>query len=148
MGGPLLLRPRKENELEAIDYSELDPGIRDVVRAMRDAGFNTTDSGDGVSKPKDDMCALEYPHVFAVTEPALMIAETDRLGALLGPEWHVEGQYSANDGKAFLSAAKMDPAAIWNARAEPFVPYVMNITGLTPAEIAAAEADPNSWVKR
>jgi hypothetical protein len=55
-------------------------------------------------------------------------------------------------GKAFLSAAKMDPVAIYNARAtkepEPVVEYAMNITGLTPEQIAAAEADPDNWVKR
>jgi hypothetical protein len=133
---------------DEIDYSELDPGIRDVVRVMREAGFDTTDSGDGVSKPKDGMCVLEYPHVFAMTEPARMVSEADRLVALLGPEWDVDVSYSPRDGKAILSAAKMDPVAIWNARAEPFVPYAMNITGLTPEQIAAAEADPNSWVKR
>lgn len=136
--------------VEPIDYSELDPGIRDVVRVMREAGFDTTDSGDGVSKPKDDMCVLEYPHVFAVTEPARMVPEADRLAALLGPEWDVDVSYSPRSGKAFLAAAKMDPVAIYNARAtkEPVVEYAMNITGLTPEQIAAADADPNSWVKR
>lgn len=132
-----------------IDYDELDPGIRDVVRLLREAGFETTDSGDGVSKPKDDMCVLEYPHVFAMTDPAHMVPEADRLAALLGPEWDVDVSYSPRNSKAILSAAKMDPVAIWNARAkEPVVEYAMNITGLTPEQIAAAEADPNSWVKR
>jgi hypothetical protein len=33
-----------------MNYEDLDPGIREVVRMLRDAGFNTTDSGDGVTK--------------------------------------------------------------------------------------------------
>jgi hypothetical protein len=49
--------------LSDIDYSELDPGIRDVVRLLRSWGFNTTDSGDGVSKPEDYEGVLRVPHV-------------------------------------------------------------------------------------
>jgi hypothetical protein len=108
-----MVEPLSDAEVEC-----LDPGIRDVVVQLRAAGFETTDSGDGVSKPKDDMCVLDHPHVFAVTTPELIIHETDRLSAFLGPEWHVEGQYCPKDGKVFLSAAKMDPVAIWNARAD------------------------------
>jgi hypothetical protein len=42
-----------------INIGEIDPGIRKVVRFLRAAGANTTDSGDG-KKPD----GLEYPHVF------------------------------------------------------------------------------------
>lgn len=38
------------DEIVEIDYSELDPGICYVVQWLREAGFNTSDSGDGVSK--------------------------------------------------------------------------------------------------
>ena len=57
-------------------YENLDPGIREVVRVLRDAGFVTTDSGDGVSKwenPPEWMTedpegcgVLRIPHVFMV----------------------------------------------------------------------------------
>jgi len=50
-----------------IDYDEIDPGIRDVVRRLREAGYNTTDSGDGVTKFAEGGeamdCALPYAHV-------------------------------------------------------------------------------------
>lgn len=44
-------------------YDELDPGIRDLVRFLRERhGFNTTDSGDG-SKAATMDCAMPFPHV-------------------------------------------------------------------------------------
>ena len=46
-----------------IDYMDLDPGVRRLVRIIRNAGFNTTDSGDGVSKGED---GEPYPHVHIV----------------------------------------------------------------------------------
>lgn len=39
----------------------LDPGIRDLVEALDRDGFQTTDSGDGVSKGAE---GLRYRHVF------------------------------------------------------------------------------------
>lgn len=49
-----------------LDYETLDPGIRDVVRMMRERGFDTTDSGDGHSKDNNPE-ALPFAHVFAMT---------------------------------------------------------------------------------
>jgi hypothetical protein len=84
-----------------LDYSQLDPGIREVVRLVRSYGFVTTDSGDGVSKvakhgPMDGV--LPFPHVVVrLDDEATMIAETKRLGRLaqeIGPTWHVEMSWS------------------------------------------------------
>jgi hypothetical protein len=83
-----------------LNYSNLDPGIRDVVRLLRERGFNTTDSGDGVSKvakhgPMDGV--LPFPHVVALLDEETMISETKRLGRLaleIGSEWHVEMSWS------------------------------------------------------
>ena len=36
--------------MKDIDYGELDPGIRETVRRLNEEGFETCDSGDGVSK--------------------------------------------------------------------------------------------------
>ena len=50
----------------ACDPTALDPGIRDVVRYLRGKGYETTDSGDGVSKPAswfETGEALPFPHV-------------------------------------------------------------------------------------
>lgn len=43
----------------------LDPGIRRTVLWLRQMGFETTDSGDGRSKPKDEEVE-PYPHVHMV----------------------------------------------------------------------------------
>lgn len=49
-----------------INYDELDPGVRDLVRWLRVYwNLNTTDSGDGVSKPAEAR-VMDVPHVMAV----------------------------------------------------------------------------------
>lgn len=92
--------------------SALDPGIVAAVTFMRGHGFETTDSGDGVSKGgvgAGEADVLAFPHVFAVVSPAAMVAEADRLAAL---PWEsafrarprVEASYSPDDGVAVLMA--------------------------------------------
>lgn len=52
--------------LSDAEVESLDPGIRDLVVQLRAAGYETTDSGDGVSKSKDwyeSGEAIPYPHV-------------------------------------------------------------------------------------
>ena len=71
---------------DKFDYSELDPGIREVVRWLRDAGFKTTDSGDGVTKlaqgwPEDEVMA--FPHVNIESSLAYMLKETNELIRML-----------------------------------------------------------------
>lgn len=94
---------------DAINYDELDPGIRDVVRAINEWGWTTCDSGDGVSKP-DFARTFDCPHVVATTEPAAMIYSADALAKMLverfGRRWFVEATYSMKDGKALLVAMK------------------------------------------
>jgi hypothetical protein len=47
-----------------LGLSTINPGIREVVRRLRDAGFDTTDSGDGVTNVAAGMeGALKVPHV-------------------------------------------------------------------------------------
>lgn len=62
--------------MEPLDPMTLDPGVRRLVMWLRSLGFNTTDSGDGVSKPADQEEVLEMPHVHIVV-PDL---DTDTLG--------------------------------------------------------------------
>lgn len=52
--------------LEEINYEELDPGIREIVRRLRELGWDTTDSGDGASKP-DMECAMPFANVAIAT---------------------------------------------------------------------------------
>lgn len=61
---------------------ELDEGIRATVLWLRRCGFETTDSGDGYSKPFEDR-ALDQPHVVMKVDPARMIAEAHRLRDLI-----------------------------------------------------------------
>ena len=72
-------------EPDSFDYSQLDPGIRETVKFLRTHGVYTSDSGDGKTKFEtgQDCCALEFPHVFAVTEPKRMVDEARRIAALL-----------------------------------------------------------------
>lgn len=52
-------------DLDQVGYGGLDPGIRETVRTLREAGFDTTDSGDGESKQAAGFTdALATPHVF------------------------------------------------------------------------------------
>lgn len=111
-----LLCVQKKWEPKPIDYEQLDPGIRDLVRRLREAGFDTTDSGDGVSKPPEWYQpdergiteAFDFPHVVCKTEPHLLFAESRRLLALLGDEWDVEANYHPRHGSATMLARPSD----------------------------------------
>jgi hypothetical protein len=61
-----------------------DPGIREVVRWLLDNSFETTDSGDGVTKPAaGDEDALTEPHVIIRARPRSLSIEADRLARCL-----------------------------------------------------------------
>jgi hypothetical protein len=60
------------------DPDKLDPGIRSAVLHLRARGFITTDSGDGTSKPADAR-AMDIPHVVIKVDPAVLVAEANRL---------------------------------------------------------------------
>lgn len=60
----------------------LDPGITATVSLLIAAGFNTTDSGDGVSKP-DVGRVFDFPHVVAVVAPDDLLKEARRLRRIL-----------------------------------------------------------------
>jgi hypothetical protein len=95
-----------------VNYEELDPGIREIVRALNDVGFETTDSGDGVSKPADWYAsgeAIPFPHVVAQTTPETMVADAHRMVFVLGAGWVVEASYSTLDRTAHLFARAIDP---------------------------------------
>lgn len=86
----------------------LDPGIRRTVMWLRSCGFETTDSGDGVSKsPVGDDGELDFPHVFMTCDPFDMVAEARRLLGLLtglGLDFgRVEASFSPNDGIAVIA---------------------------------------------
>ncbi len=71
--------------MSGIDLNELDPGIRRTVAFLREHGFDTTDSGDGVSKfqpdsrwyvPDDPEAWSQAPHVVIRTTPDALVGLT------------------------------------------------------------------------
>lgn len=73
-------------ELKAINYKALDPGIRDLVADLNLNGYYTTDSGDGVSKPEVGR-VLHERHVFIACDLETMVSETERLAAEYPAAW-------------------------------------------------------------
>ena len=67
-----------------INYDELDPGVRRLVRALREHNFMTTDSGDGRTKPEDERTFGDRAHVAMVPLSAnLILSESNRLRDLI-----------------------------------------------------------------
>jgi len=66
--------------------NELDPGITEVVALLQGWDFETTDSGDGVTKLRAGWSpdeALDIPHVHMQVRPDLMVQKADLLRGLL-----------------------------------------------------------------
>lgn len=94
-----------------IDYAKLDPGIREIVRKLRDLGWDTTDSGDGVSKP-DMECAMSFPNIAVATACDRFFRDADALDIELSriePGWTVEATYWPACGTVILLATKEKP---------------------------------------
>ena len=70
--------------LTEAELETLNPGIRHTVQTLRKWGFDTRDSGDGVTREFD--CDLPHPYVHIVTAPSMVVSETDRLVGLLENE--------------------------------------------------------------
>lgn len=88
--------------------SELDPGIRRTVMLLRKRGFNTIDSGDGVSKPPDG-CNLPYPNVF-IQAGGQVVRESHRLWQFLMTEFNVCVSVISEDEDEPRIQATYDPA--------------------------------------
>jgi hypothetical protein len=100
------------------DISELTPGIQKTVLWLHSHGFDTCDSGDGVTNVEAGMeCAGSIPNVAMRVAPSRLAEESDRLFSLLlkehgievqtmseenGEKPHIEGTYSPADGMAFI----------------------------------------------
>jgi len=98
----------------------LNPGIVETVRWLREKGFATCDSGDG--ETGDFGCDIPFPYVHMRVEPKDLVAEADRLTAMmmddrgvkLEPQNEeltakcVEASYHPQSGMAVLT--------LWNVR--------------------------------
>lgn len=102
-------------------FDHLDPGVAPLVRLLHEAGFVTTDSGDGSSKA-DAIAegeALDFAHVFAVAAPEYIVAEASRLRRVLsaaeyGAEaWEVTASYDPDSGVALLGVVARQPPPSW-----------------------------------
>lgn len=72
--------------MQGFDYEQLDPGIRDAVRWFHDLGYETTDSGDGVTKAPDPSCVMPWPHVCVVLGSSTKTAEA-KFRRLVEDQW-------------------------------------------------------------
>ena len=125
----------EHNEHEHDCTCDLDPGIRNVVALIRGAGFETTDSGDGVSKLGTEQagCMRTEPHV-VVRVPLgtlerstdLLVAFLQSLGLTVVPlpfdkvlpgEVCVEGVYAPASGVALIDVTHLDDAGLALAQA-------------------------------
>lgn len=95
---------------EELDLTALDPGIRETVRWLRSHGFETTDSGDGVSKDLSNEDVLPFPHVAMMVPPDELVAEADRLAALLREAGHDIQPQGPEGTTAPAIQASYDPA--------------------------------------
>ena len=82
-----------------------DPGVRPIVEALLERGFDATDSGDGA---KTDMeCALDFPHVAGMAPTFAFVADleqhaadiSDVASARSGAPWVCEVSRGTFDGK-------------------------------------------------
>jgi hypothetical protein len=91
--------PDLPRELYDHEVASLDPGIKAMVLYLRERGFVTTDSGDGVSKPD----GLPFRHIACVTTKASFFRESERLASTL-PGWTINASYNPADGYCVLFA--------------------------------------------
>lgn len=117
---------------DLLDYESLNPGIRESVRFLRAAGFETCDSGDGVTREHECDPGVPYvvvrePHAELVVECARdlkSLLESRGLEVVCGPE-SVE-QLGARE---VVVEASYDPVSDV---------AVLVVTGITDAKLAAA----------
>jgi hypothetical protein len=106
-----------------MNFNEINPGIVKLVAMLQAHGFNTTDSGDGVTNVPLMECVLETPHVFMKVDPDKMIAESNRLYELMRdkanfdqdiemippqPTGAIEVSYSPIDKTAVIALLNLD----------------------------------------
>ena len=103
-----------------LNYSALDPGIRETVRWLNDLGYNTSDSGDGVTKPAVGR-VFDFPHVVVVLQNKERIAHNaDLIARALkqkgiecdGLEVEVEGVYLAGQQSASIFVRGVNDAML------------------------------------
>lgn len=84
----------------------LDPGVAETVLILWGEGFQTFDSGDGVSKPKC-VRSYDFPHILIRSTREDIFADVDSLTGLMAargfPGWRVQGIYDGDECTVFMS---------------------------------------------
>lgn len=94
--------------MEEVNYDELNPGIRQCVRWLREHGFNTSSSGDG--KTHECTCDPDHAFVTMLVDPNQMVAEADRLASLLQERLGIELTGLDEDGSGTEVSAMYWPS--------------------------------------
>ena len=118
-------------DMNYVNVEELDPGIRKTVLWLRSLGYETTDSGDGKTKPTGgDECALTFPHVVIRVRPYQLQPVADGLMEMLrfhhgvevtpmtpeasasAPTPTIEASYNPADGIAIVMLYGVDDSML------------------------------------
>lgn len=105
--------------MDDLDPAILTPGIRKTVLWLREHGFDTTDSGDGVANVEAGMeDALDIAHVHMSTTPLKMVGAARDLACLLETRkiklepGMIQATYDPMDGSAILSLYGVDDSML------------------------------------
>lgn len=96
--------------LPELDYNTLNPGIGNLVKLLRDNGFDTRDSGDGVTQ--NFQCDIGIPYVHMVTTRDALTFEADRLMQVL-TEAGVTLEPTNEEGTTATIEAGYNPLGRW-----------------------------------
>lgn len=100
--------------MQEIDYSELNPGIRETVRFMREHGYETVDSGDG--QTHDHKCGRDYPYVTALV-PIMDIAKAaSKLESLFMEHHDIDFTWVGQDGPEIEASYQPGSVALVDVR--------------------------------
>jgi hypothetical protein len=92
--------------VHAMNIDDIDPGVRMVAAALDDAGFDVTDSCDGVARGRD---VMDTPYVSVACTPADMADTADRLMAWARARGLPVGSQGDPDVRVWITAS-YDPA--------------------------------------
>jgi hypothetical protein len=110
-----------------IDLDRVQTTMRHLVAWLNDNGFQTTDSGDGVTNVEAGMeGAASFPHVWIAVSPENLVSEAQRLRHLL-VDLGVPVSAMGADPTVPCIQASYDPCAVEGASA------VLGLMGLSDA---------------
>jgi hypothetical protein len=121
-------RPLAAAVLESRMADHLNPGVRRLVTWLREHGFNTFDSGDGVTHEFANDNA--FPYVAITVEPSALIAEADRLERLLASVG-IACQPQTQSGDVPTIEAQYSPASCAGAQEHRAIIALVNVTDTT-----------------